>query len=186
MSAGPAAPRPVPPVLAKGLALLVVGYNPGRRSGATGHHFAGPGNRFWRLLAASGWTPAELRPEQDRELPRYGLGIVNLVDRVTPGSADLSWSEMVEGGRRVRALAERWRPRRLACLGKDVARAVLGLARAAPLEWSPEAGQLDCSWGRLPVACLPNPSARSTVPPELQLALWRELAAAAGAGGEAR
>ncbi|MDI3298915.1 MAG: mismatch-specific DNA-glycosylase [Bacillota bacterium] len=175
----PASARvPVPPVLAPGLRLLVVGYNPGRRSGATGHHFAGPGNRFWRMLAESGWTPLELRPEQDRELPRYGIGIVNLVDRVTPGSADLAWAEMLEGGRRVREQAERWHPRRLACLGKDVARAVLGLPRSARLDWSVEAGQLECSWGRLPVACLPNPSARSTVPPAFQLALWSALAAA--------
>ncbi|MDI3316734.1 MAG: mismatch-specific DNA-glycosylase [Bacillota bacterium] len=179
MSAGPAGWR-VPPVLAPGLDLLVVGYNPGRRSGLTGHHFAGPGNRFWRMLARSGWTPVELAPEQDRELPRYGIGIVNLVDRVTPGSADLGWPEMVEGGRRLRAEAERWRPRRLACLGKDVARAVLGLPRSAPLDWSADAGQLELSRGPLPVACLPNPSARSTVPSAVQLAVWGELAAACG------
>ena len=37
--------------------LLLVGINPGLRSGALGHHFAGRGNPFWRLLHASRLTP---------------------------------------------------------------------------------------------------------------------------------
>ena len=40
--------------------LLLVGINPGLRSGALGHHFAGRGNPFWRLLAASRLTPVLL------------------------------------------------------------------------------------------------------------------------------
>ena len=35
---------------------LFVGINPGARSGALGHHFAGKGNPWWRLLHASGLT----------------------------------------------------------------------------------------------------------------------------------
>ena len=37
--------------------LLLVGINPGLRSGALGHHFAGNGNLFWRLLSRAGLTP---------------------------------------------------------------------------------------------------------------------------------
>ena len=34
--------------------ILFVGINPSLRSAEVGHHFAGPGNPFWRLLHAAG------------------------------------------------------------------------------------------------------------------------------------
>ena len=34
--------------------MLFVGINPSLRSEEVGHHFAGPGNPFWRLLYAAG------------------------------------------------------------------------------------------------------------------------------------
>ncbi|MCL6432117.1 MAG: hypothetical protein K6V36_14875, partial [Anaerolineae bacterium] len=49
------------------------------------------------------------------------------------------------GGGRGRARAARGRPRGRAGGGTPGPRAAGGGARAAPLEWSPEAGQLDCS-----------------------------------------
>src|SRR5256885_651592 len=40
-----------------GVRVLLVGINPGVRSAQTGHHFAGPSNRFWKLLYESGLVP---------------------------------------------------------------------------------------------------------------------------------
>ena len=37
--------------------VLFVGINPGVRSAAIGHHFAGYSNRFWKLLFESGLVP---------------------------------------------------------------------------------------------------------------------------------
>jgi len=37
-----------------GVRVLFVGINPGIRSATVGHHFAGPSNRFWKLLYESG------------------------------------------------------------------------------------------------------------------------------------
>ena len=48
--------------------LLLVGINPGRRSGALGHHFAGRGNPFWRLLHAARLTPRLHDSTQDQRL----------------------------------------------------------------------------------------------------------------------
>lgn len=43
--------RPVlPDYLVPKLGILFVGINPGLRSAALGHHYAGPSNRFWKLL----------------------------------------------------------------------------------------------------------------------------------------
>ena len=44
----------LPDYLGEGLDLVFVGINPGIRSEATGHHYAGPGNHFWPLLHESG------------------------------------------------------------------------------------------------------------------------------------
>src|ERR1051326_3725777 len=70
-------------VIAPGLRVLFVGINPGLWSGATGHHFARPGNRFWRAIHDAGLTPALLSPDRQNELLDYGIGITNLVDRTT-------------------------------------------------------------------------------------------------------
>ena len=66
--------------------VLLVGINPGIRSAAIGHHFAGPSNRFWKLLFDAGLVPEPIGPEDDGRLPEWGLGITNLIPRCTRGS----------------------------------------------------------------------------------------------------
>ena len=107
----------VPDVIAPRLEILFVGINPGLYSGATGHHFARPGNRFWPALAAAGITPRRLSPGEGRELLKHGLGITNIVNRTTASAAELSEKEMIAGGRRLRAKLRRYRPRLVAVLG---------------------------------------------------------------------
>jgi double-stranded uracil-DNA glycosylase len=51
-----AAGRTIPDVLAPGLRVVFCGINPGLYSGAVGHHFARPGNRFWTALHGAGFT----------------------------------------------------------------------------------------------------------------------------------
>ena len=51
---------PLRDVLASRPKILFVGINPGLRSEAVGHHFAGPGNPFWRLLHAAHLVPESL------------------------------------------------------------------------------------------------------------------------------
>ncbi len=75
--------RTIPDVIAPGLAVLFCGINPGLWSAATGHHFARPGNRFWPALHRSGFTPRQLRPDEQDELLAYGLGITNVAPRAT-------------------------------------------------------------------------------------------------------
>src|ERR1700675_242526 len=66
-----AAGRTVPDVIAPGLHVLFCGINPGLYSGAVGHHFARPGNRFWPVLHAAGFTPRRLSPFEERLLLEY-------------------------------------------------------------------------------------------------------------------
>src|SRR5437588_2409976 len=80
-----------------GVGVLFVGINPGIRSAAIGHHFAGYSNRFWRLLFDSGLVPEPLRSEDDHRLPGWGFGLTNLIARPTPGIDTLAPAEYGAG-----------------------------------------------------------------------------------------
>ncbi len=168
-------PGPLPDILAPGLEVLFVGYNPGLRSAVTGHNFAGRGNQFWRLLADSGLTPRLLRPEEDRLVPGWGIGITNLVARPTASAADLSRPELRAGVPRLRALVRELRPRFVAYAGKDVYLVAAGLGRAP---WGAQPGE-----GALPPArdfVLPSPSGLARLPYAEKLRWYRGLAEALG------
>lgn len=104
-------------VIAPGLKVLFVGINPGLYSGWSGHHFARPGNRFWRALHAGGFTPRVLHPSEQRELLRQGYGVTNLVNRATATADALEPAEFVAGRRRLAAKIRRYRPGIVAFLG---------------------------------------------------------------------
>src|ERR1700758_2817752 len=89
--------------------VLFVGINPGIRSAAIGHHFAGYSNRFWKLLFDSGLIPEAFRAEDDRRVTEYGFGITNLIARPTPGIETLRPEEYVAGVDRLRRKVRRWR-----------------------------------------------------------------------------
>jgi TDG/mug DNA glycosylase family protein len=66
------------------LRVLFCGINPGTLSGDLGLHFARPGNRFWKLLCAGGFTESVLKPAEQHTLPGLGIGITNLVGKLRP------------------------------------------------------------------------------------------------------
>lgn len=107
----------IPELIAPGLRVLFCGINPGRYSGATGRHFARPGNRFWRTLHAAGFTDRLLSPWDTDALLQTGLGITNLVNRTTATAAELGRDELRAGGRALEATATRYRPAFVAVLG---------------------------------------------------------------------
>jgi double-stranded uracil-DNA glycosylase len=104
-------------VVVKRPRLLLVGINPGRRSGAVGHHFAGNGNPFWRLLHAAGITPVTLTYAEDQRLAEYGVALTNLCPRTTRTAAELTRAEIARGRRALAAKIEAWRPAVVAFVG---------------------------------------------------------------------
>lgn len=87
----------LPDILEGGLDIVFVGINPGLRSSKAGHYYANPSNRFWPLLYKSGLLPRPLKPGDDWKLPRFRLGLTDMVKRVSAGSADLSSDEFTNG-----------------------------------------------------------------------------------------
>jgi TDG/mug DNA glycosylase family protein len=143
--------RTVPDVLARDLRVVFVGINPGLWSGAVGHHFARPGNRFWKTLHGSGFTDRLLAPAEERELLRLGAGVTNLVARTTATADELGADEIREGARVLDRRLAPFRPRIVAILGIGAYRTGFG-RRDAGL--GPQEERLGTS--RLWV--LPNPS----------------------------
>jgi double-stranded uracil-DNA glycosylase len=142
---------PVPDVIERGLDVLFCGINPGLYSGAVGHHFARPGNRFWAALEASGFTPRRLGPFEEEELLDYGLGITNFVNRATATADGLERDELRAGAARLRRKIGRYKPRWVAFLGLTAYRAAFDRPKAA-------VGPQDETVGGSSVWLLPNPS----------------------------
>ncbi len=99
------------------LRVLFCGINPGTLSGELGLHFARPGNRFWKLLFASGFTQSVLLPTEQHTLPGLGIGITNLVGRVTATASELTGAELRQGAVQLEAKVGSLRPRCVAVLG---------------------------------------------------------------------
>lgn len=159
----------VPDVIRHSLDVLFCGINPGIYSASAGHHFAGPGNRFWPALHASGFTPALLRPEDDTDLLALGLGITNLVPRTTPKAEALSKHELRLGARRLARNARRYEPRIVAVLG-------LGAYRIAFEDPTATCGLQPRSIGATRIWLLPNPSGLNAHHSNAELArLFRAL-----------
>jgi TDG/mug DNA glycosylase family protein len=121
----------IPDVIAPGLRVLFCGINPGLYSGATGHHFARPGNRFWPTLHRAGFTRRQLHPSEQNELLKTGYGVVNLVNRTTATAAELASGEFVAGRKRLAAKVRRYRPKAIAFLGVGAYCQAFGLRRAS-------------------------------------------------------
>ena len=140
-----------------GVRVLFVGINPGVRSAATGHHFAGYSNRFWKLLYESGLIPESIGTEDDGRLPEWGFGITNLVPRATPGIDSLRRDEYVAGLRVLRRKARRWKPRMVAFVGVTLYRWVFARPASVPVALGLQAERFEGAR----VFVLPNPSGRN-------------------------
>jgi double-stranded uracil-DNA glycosylase len=169
-----AAGRTVPDVGGPGLRVLFVGINPGLWSGAVGHHFAHPGNRFWKALHASGFTGSLLHPTEERRLLAAGLGVTNLVPVATRSAAELSPEQLRAGAAALEAKVRDWSPRVVAFLGLGAYRSGFGRPAAG---LGPQREPL----GGRPLWLLPNPSGlQAHYPFERLVAELRALRDAAG------
>ncbi|MDQ4057904.1 MAG: G/U mismatch-specific DNA glycosylase [Actinomycetota bacterium] len=143
--------KTVPDVIAPNLSVLFCGFNPGLYSGATGHHFARPGNRFWPTLHRSGFTPRRLAPSEERELLDYDLGITNIVERCTARASELDAGELRAGGARLIEKLREFKPGVVAILGVTAVRVAFDAPNA-------KVGPQTDALGGAKMWVLPNPS----------------------------
>ena len=105
-----------------------MGINPGLRSGAVGHHFAGNGNPFWRLLHAARLTPVLIDYSEDQRLAEFGIALTNLCPRTTRTAAELTRAEIARGHVVLERKIAAWRPAVVALVGVSLYRTYFGVA----------------------------------------------------------
>ena len=132
--------------------LLLVGINPSLRSAEVGHHFASPGNPFWRLMHASGLTPRPLGYEEDHELASFGIALTNLCPRPTRAASELRPEEFVAGRRALARKCARCKPKVVAFVGISLYPLTFGLPRSGGPGPKPE------TLAGAAVFVVPNPS----------------------------
>jgi TDG/mug DNA glycosylase family protein len=138
-------------VIAPDLKILFCGINPGLYSGATGHHFAKPGNRFWKTLHAAGFTDRLLAPYEQQELLKLGYGITNVAERTTATADQLTVNEIIAGGKKLKEKVLHFQPKYLAVLG-------IGAYRTAFNQPKAVLGLQSEQIGETRIWVLPNPS----------------------------
>jgi len=143
--------RSIPDLIRPGLGVLFCGINPGLYSGATGLHFARPGNRFWPALFAAGFSQRLLAPWENQELLDAGYGITNLVRRTTATAAELDDEEFRAGRLALARKARKYSPKWVAVLGLGAYRTGFGKPHATI---GPQAERI----GPSGLWVLPNPS----------------------------
>jgi TDG/mug DNA glycosylase family protein len=147
----------VPDLLGDDLRLLFVGINPGLWTAAVQTHFAHPVNRFYPALLGAGILTEAVSPsagmtDDDRERFRArGLGITNLAPRATARAAELTTTELREGGDRLRELVRTRSPRVVAILGVTAYRQAFGHPKA-------QLGRQDEGFEGAELWVVPNPS----------------------------
>jgi double-stranded uracil-DNA glycosylase len=134
--------EPIPDHIVNGLDILFVGFNPSIRSSETGHHYANPHNRFWKILFEAGLTPKKLAPSEDYQLLEYGYGLTNIVERPTKAADEITREEYKEGSEKLKMKIQHFKPFVTCYVGKGV--------------YQEFSGRKKIVWGKQPLAVIPG------------------------------
>jgi double-stranded uracil-DNA glycosylase len=134
--------EPVNDHVKENLDILFVGFNPSIRSSETGHHFANPNNRFWKILFEAELTPRKFDATEDHQLLELGMGITNIVDRPTKAADEITRDEYKEGKENLRKKIVNLKPKIVCFVGKGVYQEYSGIKKVG--------------WGRQQVAVVPG------------------------------
>ncbi|KAJ5707431.1 hypothetical protein N7488_007232 [Penicillium malachiteum] len=141
------------------LILLLVGVNPGLKTGTSGFAYAHPSNLFWRLLHSSGITSVRHPPSDTYKLPElYSVGNTNIVIRPTRDASMLSRAEMDAGVPILEAKVAAQKPEAVCLVGKSIWEAVWRVRHGRGIRkeefcygWQRESENMGCvvgeSWG---------------------------------------
>ncbi len=143
---------------------MLVGINPSSYAVEVGHYFARPQNRFWpafsrsrlSLSARRGLEVEKLLCQHDRELPRFGIGMTDLVKVPSAQAAHLESSLFRQWAPRTRHRLEAVKPAVIAFQGMMALRSFLRYGLES--RETPAFGPLETRMGLARLYALPNPS----------------------------
>lgn len=134
--------QPIPDHIKKNLLILFVGFNPSIKSSETGHHFANPTNRFWKILHSAGITMEKFDSTEDYKLLDLGFGLTNIVARPTKGADEITAKEYEEGKKILAEKIKRYQPKIVCFVGKGVYQQYSGIKKLP--------------WGRQEISVIPG------------------------------
>jgi double-stranded uracil-DNA glycosylase len=141
----------LPDIIAPNLKVLFSGINPSLYSAAVGHHFARPGNRFWKAIHLAGFTERLLSPFEDRTMLDRGFGLTNLAERATARADELTPEDLLIGHQKLAEKIQEYKPKYLAVLGVSAYRTAFKQPKA-------QMGRQTEPWFDTTIWVLPNPS----------------------------
>jgi TDG/mug DNA glycosylase family protein len=105
-------------ILSPGLVVVFCGLNPALSAAEDGHNFSNRSNRFWRVLHLAGFTPRQLRADQECEMLQHGLGLTAAVPRPTKSASELKRHDYAAALPALESKIRSFAPVNLAFLGK--------------------------------------------------------------------
>jgi TDG/mug DNA glycosylase family protein len=151
----------LPDVLAPGLRLVICGSAAGAVSAARGAYYAGPGNKFWRILAETGLTPRRLAAEEFSAVLSFGIGLTDMAKQASGSDASLPRDADDVAG--FIARIRRVRPHLVAFNGKRAAAVFYGVSSVSGYGPGPPVADFPLVWilpstsGAASGAWLPEP-----------------------------
>ncbi len=141
-----------------------MGINPSSYAVEMGHYFARPQNRFWPAFSRSRLSLEarrelqvhELLCQHDRELPRFGIGLTDLIKVPSAQAAQLETSLFREWAPRTRERLEEVAPAVIAFQGMMALKPFLKYGLES--KEKPAFGPLETRLGKARLYALPNPS----------------------------
>ena len=151
-----------------GLRLVICGSAAGTASARRGLYYAGPGNKFWRILADTGLTPRLLRPEEFPLLSGFRIGLTDLAKHASGPDTAIRRDHYDPEGLLLRM--RDCRPRLLAFNGKRAASVFLA-TKSSTLDYGVQPALPD----RPPIFVLPSTSGLASG--NWDARYWHDLAA---------
>ncbi len=113
----------LPDILKNNLKIVFCGTAAGDQSAKLRMYYAGPGNKFWKILHETGLTADVLEPSRFADLPLYGIGLTDLVKFESGMDSEIDFKNKGDAELRDKMLA--FRPRILCFNGKRAAQEFL-------------------------------------------------------------
>lgn len=143
----------LPDLLAPGLVTVFCGSAVGAASARIGAPYAGPGNKFWPMLAETGLTPGRMAPADHRALLDLGIGLTDINKSQSGADSDLTADG--DDAQALLAKIEAHRPRQVAFTAKRPAQVFLeSIFGRRHIEYGPQ----DQAVGDTEIFVLPSPS----------------------------
>lgn len=171
-SAEPPATTTLPDLLEGGLRVVFCGTASSAASAKASAYYAGPGNKFWPTLHATGLTPRRLEPVEYPEVLSYGIGLTDLCK--SRSGSDRQIGRDAFDVERLEWQMATYRPAWIAFNGKAAAKEALGMK-------SVELGRSDRRVGGVPAYVLPSTSGAASGHWDIER--WHALARLVGGPG---